>query len=86
MPIGSRVSAAEEDLSDVVLPPTTCYPLAWNAMCLNTGQAVKLFSGTKDTAATIKCFLKAYASEEDKGLGLPMGFAVNLCKNNSEPF
>ena len=86
MPTGSRVSAAEEDLSDVVLPPTTCYPLAWNAMGLNTGQAVKLFSGTKDTAATIKCFLKAYASEEDKGLGLPMGFAVNLCKNNSEPF
>jgi hypothetical protein len=86
MLFSSGVSAAEEDVSDIVSPPTNCYVLAWNVMGLNTGQAVKLCSGTKDAAATIKCFLKAAASEEAKGLGLNMGLAVNLCKSNSEPF
>ena len=98
MLFNSGVSAAEEDVGNIVLPPTTCYALAWNAMGLikgqpvwnamglNKGQAVKLCSGTTDAAKTIACFLKAYANEEDKGLGLNMGLAVNLCKSNSEPF
>ena len=86
MLFSSGVSAAEEDVGNIVLPPTTCYALAWNAMGLNKGQAVKLCSGTTDAAKTIACFLKAYANEEDKGLGLNMGLAVNLCKSNSEPF
>tara|TARA_B110000027_G_scaffold112421_1_gene121030 strand:+ start:613 stop:924 length:312 start_codon:yes stop_codon:yes gene_type:complete len=86
MLLSSGVAVAEEETGDMVLQPTTCYALAWNGLGLTTGQAVKLCSGTRDTARTIACFIKAYQSEEDKGLGLPMGFAVNLCKTNSEPF
>lgn len=80
------VSAAEEDDGEVLSHAVDCYVLAWSALGLNRGQAIKLCSGTTDLAKTIKCFLKAYKSEEDDGLGLPMGFAINLCKNNSEPF
>ena len=86
MLFSSGVSAAEEDDGEVLLHAVDCYVLAWSALGLNRGQAIKLCSGTTDLAKTIKCFLKAYKSEEEEGLGLPMGFAINLCKTNSEPF
>ena len=47
--------------------------LAWEGLGLTTGQAIKLCSGTTDTAKTITCFVKAYAADEDNGLGLTMG-------------
>jgi hypothetical protein len=86
MLFNSGVSAAEEDDGEVLLHAHDCYVVAWSALGLNTGQAIKLCSGTTDLAKTIKCFLKAYKSEEEEGLGLPMGFAINLCKSNAEPF
>ena len=86
MLFSSGVSAAEEDDGEVLLHAVDCYVLAWSALGLNRGQAIKLCSGTTDLAKTIKCFIKAYQTTEDDGLGLPMGFAINLCKNNSEPF
>ncbi len=46
--------------------------LAWEGLGLTTGQAIKLCSGTTDTAKTITCFVKAYAADEDNGLGLTM--------------
>ena len=86
MLFSSGVSAAEEDDGEVLSHAVDCYVVAWNVLGLTTGQAIKLCSGTTDTAKTIKCFIKAYQSTEDDGLGLPMGFAINLCKSNSEPF
>jgi hypothetical protein len=80
------VSAAEEDVGAFEAPPITCYALAWNALGLTTGQAIKLCSGTADAPKTITCFIKAYGTAEEDGLGLTKGFAVNLCKTNSEPF
>ena len=47
---------------------------------------MKLCSGTTDAAKTIECFMKAAGHEGDGGHGLNLGFAVNLCKTNSEPF
>ena len=82
----SGASATKDNLGDIVLPPTICYQLAWTALGLNTGQAIKLCSGTTDAPKTIACFIKAYGPEENNGLGLNMGFAVNLCKTNAEPF
>jgi hypothetical protein len=85
MLFGSGVTIAGE-LSEVSSEPTKCYQLAWNNLELNTGQAVKLCSGTTDAVKTIECFIKAYGHPDDEGLGLYMGAAVNLCKSNSEPF
>ena len=85
MLFSSGVAVAGE-LSDVSTEPTTCYELVWNNLGLSTGQAIKLCSGTTDALKTIECFIKAYGHPDDDGLGLLMGFAVNLCKSNSEPF
>jgi len=70
--------------SDVSCEPTNCYTLAWTLLSLNTDQAIKLCSGATDTSKAVGYFLKA--PEPEDGLGLPMGFAVNLCKTNFEPF
>ena len=86
MLFSSGVSAAEEDDGDALYHPAGCYELVWTSLGLTSGQAIKLCSGTTDVAKTVKCFIKAYQTTEDDGLGLPMGFAINLCKNNSEPF
>ena len=86
MLFSSGVSAAEEDDGEVLPHAVQCYVVAWNVLGLTTGQAIKLCSGTTDVAKTVKCFIKAYQTTEDDGLGLPKGFAINLCKNNSEPF
>ena len=86
MLFSSGVSAAEEDDGEVLSHAVECYVMAWNVLGLTTGQAIKLCSGTTDVAKTVKCFIKAYQTTEDDGLGLPMGFAINLCKSNSEPF
>ena len=86
MLFSSGVSAAEEDDGDTLYHPAGCYELVWSAFGLTTGQAIKLCSGTTDTGKTIGCFIKAYQPKEDNGLGLTMGFAINLCKSNSEPF
>ncbi len=79
-------AAVSGELSEISSEPTNCYQLAWNNLGLSTGQAIKLCSGTTDAPKTIECFIKAYGHPDDDGLGLPMGFAVNLCKSNSEPF
>jgi hypothetical protein len=85
MLFNSGASVAGE-LSDASTEPTDCYKMAWNDLGLTAGNALKLCSGTTDTAKTIGCFIKAYQPKEDNGLGLTMGFAINLCKSNSEPF
>ena len=78
--------AVAGELSEISSEPTNCYYLAWTILELNTGQAVKLCSGTTDAAKNLDCFVKAYGHPDEDGLGLPMGLAVNLCKSNSEPF
>ena len=82
---GNGVTIAGE-LSDVSTEPTNCYELAWNAIGVTAGMAVKLCSGTTDASKTLRCFMKAYGHPDEDGLGLTMGYAVNLCKSNSEPF
>ena len=86
MLFSSGVLAAEEDDGDALYHPAGCYELVWTSLGLTSGQAIKLCSGTTDIAKTIGCFIKAYQPREENGLGLTMGFAINLCKTNSEPF
>jgi len=85
MLFGSGVAVSGE-LSEISSEPVNCYDLAWNNLELPLGLAVKLCSGTTDAPKTLKCFIRAYGHKDDGGLGLPMGFAVNQCKTNSEPF
>ena len=66
--------------------PTDCYKMAWNDLGLTAGNALKLCSGTLAASETLICFMKAYGHLDEDGLGLTMGYAVNLCKSNSEPF
>ena len=77
--LGQDVSAFNHEATD-------CYDLHWHGMGLNTGEAIKLCSGTTNAAETLRCYMKAFNTLEDGGLGLTRGFAINLCKNNSEPF
>jgi hypothetical protein len=85
MLFNSGASVAGE-LSDASTEPTDCYKMAWNDLGLTAGNALKLCSGTLAASETLICFMKAYGHLDEDGLGLTMGYAVNLCKSNSEPF
>ena len=81
--------AAEGYLSDHSSEPSDCYESALDALTLGAGAegvAVKLCSGTTDAHKTIECFMKAHGPIKNGGLGLTKGWAINLCKSNSEPF
>ena len=86
MLFSSGVAVAEGEIDELFSEPTNCYTTGWHVLGLTTGQAIKLCSGTTDALKTLQCFVKAAGPEEEYGLGLPIGFAVNLCKTNSEPF
>lgn len=62
--------------------PIKCYQMA-GELGLLVGQAVELCGGATDSSAVIRCFTKASKHPADGGLGLPIGLAINLCKNNS---
>ena len=76
MLLSSGVAVAEEDFGDIVLHPTACYSLAWNGLGLTTGQAIMLCSGTADAPRTIACFIKAYGTSEEGGVGLAEGLSL----------
>ena len=81
--------AAEGYLGDHSSEPSDCYESAFDVLALGVGAdgvAVKLCSGTTDAPKTIECFMKAHGLKENGGLGLTKGWAINLCKSNSEPF
>ena len=84
----SGVVVAEEGyLSDHSSEPSDCYRLVGELdVGLTVGLGIKLCSGTTDAAKTVECFMKAAGHGDDGGFGLNMGFAVNLCKTNAEPF
>ena len=73
---------------------SNCYTIVRNSNNLNVtkSMAIKLCSGVTNSQVameTIRCFLVATAKEAGEvavPLGLDIGSAVNLCKNNSEPF
>jgi hypothetical protein len=88
MLFGSGVVVSSE-LSDFSSEPSDCYEAAFDVLALGAGAdgvAVKLCSGTTDASKTIECFMKAHGRKENGGLGLTKGWAMNLCKSNSEPF
>ena len=79
--------AAEGYLSQLTSEPSNCYALAGGLQIgLTVGLSTKLCSGTTDASTTIDCFNRAYGHPDNGGFGLNMGFAVNLCKTNAEPF
>jgi hypothetical protein len=81
--------AVSSELSDFSSEPSHCYEAAFVALALGAGAdgvAVKLCSGTTDASKTIECFMKAHGRKKYGGLGLTKGWAINLCKSNSEPF
>lgn len=88
MIFGSGVAISGE-LSDFSSEPSDCYAAAFDVLALGAGAdgvAVKLCSGTTDASKTIECFIKTRGRRENGGLGLTNGWAINLCKSNSEPF
>ena len=66
--------------------PWKCYQLAHSFKELNARMAVKLCSGTTAHETTIGCFTRASIDAGNWSVTLPTDLAVNLCKNNSEPF
>ena len=76
--------AAEGYLSDLRSEPSDCYALAGEIGEL-VGYGYMLCSGTTDASTTIDCFKRAYGHPDNGGFGLSTGFAVRLCKSNSQP-
>ena len=81
MLFSSGVSAASDNTA------SSCYGVVTSItdLAVTKRMGLKLCSGTPNARLTILCFLNAVGRDKN-GLGLDIGSAVNLCKNNSEPF
>jgi hypothetical protein len=77
----SARAAEREMIPPSISEPTTCYRLiASSGLEIQVGFAIDVCGGSRDGAATAKCFVEAWSRREDGGLGLTLGQAVDLCR------
>jgi len=61
--------------------PTKCFRLiAESGLEVSVGSAIELCAGSVSAEKTVACFIEAWGPRTNGGLGLMLGFAVDLCR------